>query len=195
VFGIPGRHEVGNAEALPFPDASFDHVYSFGVIHHSPNTEAIVREIYRVLRPGGTFTVMVYNKTSINYYVEIMGLRRAFRLLLRPAFMPTVLARLTGLPEWKLQGHREIMLRNPHMTHEQWVSANTDGPDCPLAKVYSRADVLRLFGAFQDVRTGVYLFDRAHWPFIGRRLPESVVQWLGRRWGWHRMVAGQKPRA
>jgi membrane-bound lytic murein transglycosylase MltF len=39
---------------LPFPDASFDHVYSWGVIHHSPKPERIVSEIYRVLRKGGT---------------------------------------------------------------------------------------------------------------------------------------------
>src|SRR5256886_11776705 len=73
VFGVPGRFEVANAEeGLPFPDASVDHVYSFGVIHHSPAPDKIVREIHRILRQGGTFTVMLYNRSSINYYIEIM---------------------------------------------------------------------------------------------------------------------------
>ena len=44
LFDVPGRFEVANAEErIPFPDASFDHVYSFGVIHHSPVPERIVR--------------------------------------------------------------------------------------------------------------------------------------------------------
>src|SRR5437879_1070534 len=50
LFGVPGKFEVANAEErLPFPDATFDHIYSFGVIHHSPVPERIVREIRRVL--------------------------------------------------------------------------------------------------------------------------------------------------
>lgn len=71
LFGIPGRFEVVNAEeGLPFADGSFDHVYSFGVIHHSPSPEKIVQQIHRILRKGGTFTVMLYNRSSINYYIE-----------------------------------------------------------------------------------------------------------------------------
>jgi ubiquinone/menaquinone biosynthesis C-methylase UbiE len=58
LFKVPGRFEVANAEErIPFPDNSFDHVYSFGVIHHSPVPERIVREINRVLRKDGTFTL------------------------------------------------------------------------------------------------------------------------------------------
>jgi ubiquinone/menaquinone biosynthesis C-methylase UbiE len=55
LFGTSGRFEVMNAAKLDFASAAFDHVYSFGVIHHSPDTDAIVREIYRVFKPGGTF--------------------------------------------------------------------------------------------------------------------------------------------
>ena len=107
LFGVPGRFEVANAEErLPFADNSVDHVYSFGVIHHSPTPEKIVREVYRVLRKGGTLTVMLYNRSSINYYVEIMFLRRIFRWCLLPAFMPGALAAVTGFDRWKLEGHR-----------------------------------------------------------------------------------------
>jgi ubiquinone/menaquinone biosynthesis C-methylase UbiE len=88
-----------NAEKLNFTSGTFDHVYSFGVIHHSPDTKAIVREIYRVLRPGGTFLVMVYNKISINYYVQILLLllRRLFRLMPYPRRMPRFLAKVSGV--------------------------------------------------------------------------------------------------
>ncbi len=55
----------GDAEKLPFPDATFDVVYSWGVIHHTERTEDAARDILRVLRPGGRFVVMVYNARSL----------------------------------------------------------------------------------------------------------------------------------
>ena len=54
-----------DAESLSFPDRSFDFVWSWGVIHHSANTETIIREVARVLRPGGSVGIMVYNWHSI----------------------------------------------------------------------------------------------------------------------------------
>ncbi|MGA2448248.1 MAG: class I SAM-dependent methyltransferase [Polyangiaceae bacterium] len=56
---------VADAENLPFADASFDVVYSWGVIHHTPDTARSAREALRVLRDGGRFCVMVYNRHSL----------------------------------------------------------------------------------------------------------------------------------
>lgn len=53
-----------DAEKLPFADAAFDFVWSWGVIHHSSRTGRVVREINRVLRPDGEVRVMVYNRDS-----------------------------------------------------------------------------------------------------------------------------------
>src|SRR6266480_5733342 len=192
LFGVAGRFEVANAEEwLPFPDDSFDHVYSFGVIHHSPVPERIVREIYRVLRPGGTLTVMLYNRSSINYYIEIMFLRKIFRWCLLPAFMPGLIAAVTGFDRWKLEGHREMLKKK--ITKEQWVSVNTDGPFCPLARVYDRREAAVLFKEFENVRQEVWEFNIDHWSFIGKVMPDSLVKWIGRRYGWHRMIYAQKP--
>ena len=47
LYGLRSRLLVTDAEHLPFADASFDFVYSWGVIHHSPDTPAAVREIAR----------------------------------------------------------------------------------------------------------------------------------------------------
>jgi len=56
---------VADAENLPFIGNSFDAVYSWGVIHHSPDTSKAVEEIYRVLKPGGIAKIMIYHKNSI----------------------------------------------------------------------------------------------------------------------------------
>jgi ubiquinone/menaquinone biosynthesis C-methylase UbiE len=192
LFDVPGQFEVVNAEErLPFPDATFDHVYSWGVIHHSPKPERIVSEIYRVLRPGGTFTVMLYNRSSINYYVEIMCLRKLFRYLLRPKFMPALLARVTGFDRWKLEGHRDALKKK--LTHDEWVSMNTDGPFCPLARVYSQREAASLFSAFDSVKQEVWEFNVDHWPFIRKVIPVPVERWIGRHCGWSRIIYGTKP--
>ena len=62
--------QKGNAEQLDFPDQSFDAVYSFGVLHHTPNTALAIREIGRVLKPGGRAAVMLYHKHSLNNLVH-----------------------------------------------------------------------------------------------------------------------------
>jgi len=58
-----------DAEKLDFPDESFDFVWSWGVIHHSENPQAIARQIYRVLTPAGSAKIMVYNRNSLRYYI------------------------------------------------------------------------------------------------------------------------------
>lgn len=69
LFGLASDLRVGDAERLPFDDDTFDLVYSWGVIHHSPETDAAAREILRVLRPGGRFAVMIYQRRSLIGYM------------------------------------------------------------------------------------------------------------------------------
>lgn len=193
LMGLPGNFAVCNAEDLPFSDNSFDHIYSFGVIHHSPNPEGIAGEMYRVLRPGGTFTVMLYNRTSLNFKVEIMGIRKAFRWLLLPSFAVPLLSAIIGVSKDKLARHRQILIQRPRMSEPEWVSINTDGPDCPLSRVYSASEALRLFDQFCDVTTEVYHLSRRHPPITGRLVPGFIRPQLGEKWGWHRIVSGRKP--
>ena len=193
LFGVPGKFVAVNAEEkLPFPDNTFDHVYSFGVIHHSPTPSKIVAEIHRVLKPGGTITIMLYNRSSINYYIEIMFLRKIFRLLLLPKFMPGLIASVTGFDRWKLEGHREIMLKKGKMTKQEWVSMNTDGPFCPLAFVYNKREAAELFKDFSNIRQEVWEFNSEHWSFLGKLIPVRFERWLGRHWGWDRMIYANK---
>lgn len=70
VQGIEVKVVRGDAERLPLADDSFDYVLSWGVLHHSSDTERAVREVGRVLRPGGRGLIMVYHKTSLFYYLK-----------------------------------------------------------------------------------------------------------------------------
>jgi SAM-dependent methyltransferase len=65
-FGLPGRLIEGNAEELDglvIPD-SYDMVYSFGVIHHTPNPRAVVECARRAIRANGELKIMLYARHS-----------------------------------------------------------------------------------------------------------------------------------
>jgi ubiquinone/menaquinone biosynthesis C-methylase UbiE len=193
--GLQGSFVQASITDLPFPDASFDLVYSNGVIHHLPQTEQVVSEFHRVLRPGATALVMVYHRDSFNYRFTILTLRRCLAGLLALPAAATVISRVTGEDRDVLEGHR--MLLSEHgarylIDRDLFLSHNTDGPGNPLSKVYSRGDVRRLFGDFARVDTAVRylnlrLYPGGRWfagsPF-GRRLE--------RRCGWHLYVSAQR---
>ncbi len=66
---LRGHLAQGDAQCLPFQDASFDLVVSAGVLHHVPDIAAAIAEIHRVLKPGGLFVIMLYHRDSIHYRV------------------------------------------------------------------------------------------------------------------------------
>jgi SAM-dependent methyltransferase len=80
-FGLSSALRIGDAEHLPFPDDAFDIVYSWGVLHHSPDTAQAVSEVRRVLRPGGSARVMIYHKWSL---VGVMLWLRYALVAMRP---------------------------------------------------------------------------------------------------------------
>jgi ubiquinone/menaquinone biosynthesis C-methylase UbiE len=81
LFGLDSALATGDAEHLPFPADEFDSVYSWGVLHHSPDTPRAVAEVHRVLRPGGVARIMIYHKWSLVGYM--LWIRYAL-LRLRP---------------------------------------------------------------------------------------------------------------
>lgn len=61
----PESLRIADAENLPFPDNTFDLGYSWGVLHHTPNTEKAIAELVRVVRRGGEIKIMLYNRRAL----------------------------------------------------------------------------------------------------------------------------------
>lgn len=81
VFNLTSDLRIADVENLNLPSNEFDLVYSWGVIHHSPDTQSAVHQIRRVLKPGGVARVMVYHKWSL---VGLMLWLRYGLLKMRP---------------------------------------------------------------------------------------------------------------
>jgi SAM-dependent methyltransferase len=79
-FGLSSSLSIGDAESLDFPDEYFDLVYSWGVVHHSPDTPRALGEIWRVLKHEGEARIMIYHKWSLVGFMlwvhyALLGLR------------------------------------------------------------------------------------------------------------------------
>lgn len=201
-MGLSGRFQAENAEHLSFADESFDWVYSHGVLHHTPNIEAAIGEVYRVLKPGGKAIIMLYHRHSFNYYFRIMTYMR-LRVLLKV---------LSRAGRWKhdreaaggvLRGvrgnedrrvwdiHYQNFLRQGwgYLKPGNFVHHCTDGPECPVAYAFTRAEVKALLCRFRNVRTAV-----AHLPLKMhlRWIPFGVEKVLASRMGWYLFIFADK---
>ena len=158
---------VADAERLPFPDNTFDVVYSYGVMHHSPDTAQCLREARRVLKPGGEARIMVYHHPSV-----------------------------TGLMLWLRYGIFRKSLRNTVYQYLESPGTKTyttadvralmnDFENLRLSQVFSPGDLLlnQPSARFQS------WFYRLAWKLF----PRTLVRKFGRGWGLFLLISGRKP--
>ncbi len=171
VFGLQGDVREADAENLPFQDATFDFAYSWGVLHHTPNTARAIRELYRILKPGGRVGVMLYHRASAMYWF------------------------LTEYVEGFLN------LENMFLTPRELASRYGDGGRAegnPHTWPVTRREVYQdLFTDFTHVQIDTFGTDLAGvlglW-FSGfaRLLPHRLLDACARRWGWSLWITGEK---
>jgi SAM-dependent methyltransferase len=109
-----------DAERLPFRDGAFDVVYSNGVLHHTVDFEAAVREALRILRPGGKLVAMLYSRHSAWFWMKL-------------------------LPQALLSG---LFFRRPEAEWLGWLTEGGPSPGQgrnPLTRVFSARELQRLF--------------------------------------------------
>jgi SAM-dependent methyltransferase len=168
----------GSAVEIPWPNDSFDIVFSHGVLHHVPDIRRAEREIHRVLKPGGLLVAMLYARASLNYQVSIRVVRRAALLAAYP-LRRVGRVRSSALLAGHLDNAERVGLR-PYLALDTFTHHNTDGPLNPYARVYSVRDVARDFPDFV-VRDAYQRYMHAP-PLPVRGMPGE------RRLGWHLWV-------
>lgn len=161
-----GDFAVADCERLPFDDASFDVVYSNGVLHHTPDTEGAVREIHRVLRPGGQARVMLYHRRSFGFWTQVILLHG----ILKGEF---------------LRGNSTADIMS------KYVEVN-EGGGRPLVKAYSRREARNLFSMFSEVQLQVEQLTRPELYVFRNLVPESIFRRMRRSVGWNVIISARK---
>ena len=178
LLGLDGTVIEGDAEELPFPDASFDRVSSNGVLHHTPGIESALRAINRVLAPGGEARIILYNRRSLHYWLHQVLWQGVLRGgLVRERSMAGVLS--AGVEVSSIDAR-------------------------PLVRVYSPPEVRTLLEAsgFERVTTHVRHFLPSDTPptqilrrFVRSLEDPSTQDRIGRVAGWYVIGRGYRPPA
>lgn len=162
--GLEGAFVHHDAERIPFPDDTFDVVYTNGVIHHTPNTQSVIGEILRVLRPGGKAIVMVYAENSLHYWRNLVG--------------------------WQGLVYGKLGTRSIGDVMSETVELSEAGAR-PLVKVYTAKRLRAMFSAFEDVSI---VKRQLTPPEVPRLLAWLSADRLGRLMGWNLVLKARKPR-
>lgn len=152
----------GNAEELPFDDATFDVVISSGVLHHTPDTPKAIRECWRVLKPGGTAKISLYRKGLLHSPL-LFPLVQAVMRVLGAGRPGASLSRSQGVDDFVRQ---------------------YDGADNPIGIARTDAQWKRLMeqSGFVVTRHAAHYFPKRFFP-LGDRTPQWLHRFLDSRLG------------
>ncbi len=116
-----------------------------------------------------------------------MILRKFFLRMLNFPGMIKIFTYL-GFPQDKLARHVDLYKQYGRLSDQEWLNRNTDGPDNPYSLVYDAKQVEKLLSGFTVISNKVYFFDARHWGILSKLLPSPLIDWIGEKWGWHRLV-------
>ncbi len=205
VMGLQGLFQVDNAENLSFDNESFDVVYSWGVLHHTPHPGKAIKEVFRVLKKGGKSIIMLYHKCSFNYYFRIllyMRLKVFLKIMTRIGRWDADRKNMDNNQLHGLQDNKDLSIYQLHylnflrkgwryLTPKEFVHHCTDGPECPYAYVYSKKDINKLFSDFSEIKTKV-----GHFPLRKHKItswvPFFIEKYIAFKLGWNLIIYAKK---
>ena len=178
-----GEIKKGSAIKIPWPDNTFDIVYSHGVLHHIKNIEIAQQEISRVLKPKGELVIMLYNKNSLNYWISIRFIRRVSLLIIfllnklnfKIFKNKTITSHINNIEKYGLFEYLKI---------KNFIHRNTDGPENPYSRVYALKEAKSVFNNFLLKHHKIHFINKRHFPGISI-LQKSLYQYLEGKFGWH----------
>lgn len=171
-----------DAERLPFPDGYFDVAISLGVLHHTPDTAAGVREIHRMLKPGGVAVVMLYRSGNPKWWMT-RTLRKMSQWVDLISGESNTLAESMGLRQRKSSAEGTALLELFGV---------------PILRAFSNRQAQRLFYMFTEVHISNYLpgFRRLVDVLPVLRPLESGLAWIDRHtkkvWGFYQVIEVRK---
>ena len=171
IFELEGDIQIEDSNQLSFSNETFDYVYSWGALHHSPSLERSISEMMRVLRSGGGFGIMLYNRESILYWYMTKYIE-GFLHYENRFLGPLELASRYG------DGHREE--GNPYT----WPVTEAEIRD--ILAPYCRSSHVRKLGTELDSIAKLLL------PGLGMILPRWAKKVWARRFGWSLWIYGYK---
>ncbi len=162
-----------DAENLPFDDNSFDIVYSWGVLHHTPDTPRAYGEVFRVLRPGGVIRTMIYHHpswTGLMLYAQHALARGRFKMSMKEAVFQHLES--PGTKVYSIEEARRILGEIGFAN----IEARTR---------LSPGDLLMIKPSEK--------YSSAFFKVIWRVYPRWLVRLLGDRWGLSLLLTANKP--
>jgi SAM-dependent methyltransferase len=124
-----------DALSLPFADNRFDVVISFGVLHRTQDTWQGVREVWRVLKPGGLALVMLYRTGNPKWWMVQLS-----RSLSRG--VDTLTGKSETITNWLRPRHESDDLRG---------TALLELFGCPILQAFSRQQIVKMFSLFSHI--------------------------------------------
>ena len=173
---------MADAECLPFPDSCFDAVISFGVLHHTPDTEGGVKEVWRVLKPGGLAIVMLYRSGNPKWW------------------MTRLIRSFSGLIDCVTRKNHTVVdwLRPRHGVDEVRGTALLELFGVPILKGFSNKQARKMFNMFSKIEIINYQpgFRRLVDVVKILRPLEKLLQRLDQRveqiWGFYQVIQAIK---
>ncbi|MGE0206218.1 MAG: class I SAM-dependent methyltransferase [Candidatus Babeliales bacterium] len=170
-YGYKPTFICADAEKINFHE-EFDYVYSFGVLHHTPDIEKALKNSYHALKRGGEAQIILYHKHSFFYWFSII------------------------LTEWLIKKN----YKKRTLAEQRSLIEYTESNEKPLVNVYSKREFKKIMKNAGFKIEEIYIRklvaeDLVTVRFLGKlakKTPQSILSFIGKFFGWYISIRAVK---